>query len=446
MNPSIQTRLLAAATVVLIIFLGVTGLVLDKAFRDSVESSMQERLQGHIYTLLALGELDDTGVLHLPRDLPDPRFSLARSGLYARVNSQSATTIWSSQSMLGVSLDNTVTMTAGEKSYRYTVTNKGDQIYLLSYGVGWEVGNGQNRQFTFYVAENLQVFFKQVEQFRRSLWIWLALAAMGLILVQGFILRWSLSPLRQAADDLKNIESGKSEMLSGTYPKELIGLTDNLNQLIQNSRRQLQRYRDALGNLAHSLKTPLAVIQSVSENSQSDDELKKVTQEQVKRMSQLVHYQLNRAAAAGVSPLAAPVAVQPIAEKILSALTRANSNKAVQTDVRISTETRFFGNEDDLYEVMGNLLENAFKWCHHRVEIEACNVDGNTLQLSVSDDGPGIKESLYNEILKRGTRGDETTPGHGIGLAIVAEIVRLHEGKTEIGRSDLGGAKITIIL
>ncbi|MFV1997867.1 MAG: ATP-binding protein, partial [Acidiferrobacterales bacterium] len=415
MTPSIQTRLLTAATIVLVIFLGVTGLVLDKAFRDSAESSMQESLQGHVYTLLALGELSDKGLIQMPEDLPDPRFSLAQSGLYARIDSQEAVTIWSSASLLGTTMNDAIAMAAGQRSYRYSRTSDGTQIYLLSYGVGWESTDGRNRLFTLYVAENLDGFFKQVRQFRRSLWVWLALAAGGLILVQGFILRWSLSPLRQVAEDLKDIESGKTEALVGIYPKELTGLTGNLNRLIKNSRSQLQRYRDSLGNLAHSLKTPLAVMQSISEKGRSDNELKKVTREQVTRMSQLVHYQLNRAAVAGVAPLSAPIAVQQIAEKILSALTKANSNKAVQTDVHISSDTLFFGNEDDLYEVMGNLLENAFKWCHHRVEIAASNHDKKLLNLSVSDDGPGIEKVLYDEILKRGTRADETTPGHGIG-------------------------------
>ena len=444
MNPSIQTRLLTAATIVLVIFLGVTGLVLDKAFRDSAESSLQESLQGHIYTLLALGELNDKGTIQMPKDLPDPRFSLAQSGLYAQFDNQAAVTIWISDSLLGVTLIDTVAMATGQKSYRYGRTSDGRRIYLLSYGVGWESNNGQNKLFTLHVAENLDGFFKQVYRFRRSLWIWLALAAGGLITVQGIILHWSLKPLRRVAEDLKSIESGKSEALAGPYPKELTGLTGNLNQLIKNSHSQLQRYRDSLGNLAHSLKTPLAVMQSVSEKSQSNNELKKVTQEQVKRMSQLVHYQLNRAAAAGAVPLAPPVGVQLVAEKILSTLTKANSDKAVQTDVHISPNTRYFGNQDDLYEVMGNLLENAFKWCRHRVEIDAANQDDKLLVLRVSDDGPGIETGLYNEILKRGTRADETTPGHGIGLAIVADIVHLREGKITIDRSDLGGARITI--
>jgi len=444
LTPSIQTRLFTAATIVLVIFLGVTGLVLDKAFRDSAKSALQESLQGHIYTILALGELSNNGLIQMPQDLPDPRFSLAQSGLYARIDNQAAITIWSSTSLLGTTLSGTSTMAAGQKSYRYSQTSDGTQVYLLSYGVGWESNDGQNRLFTLHVAENLDGFFKQVNQFRRSLWVWLALAAGGLILAQGFILRWSLSPLRQVAEDLKNIESGKTEALAGTYPKELTGLTDNLNRLIKNSRSQLQRYRDSLGNLAHSLKTPLAVLQSISEKSHSDDEMRKVTREQITRMSQLVHYQLNRAAVAGAAPLSAPIAVQQIAEKVLSALTKANSDKAIQTDVHVSSDTLFFGNEDDLYEVMGNLLENAFKWCHHRVEITASNQDKTLLILNVSDDGPGIDESLYDEILKRGTRADETTPGHGIGLSIVADIVNLRDGTIAIDKSALGGARITI--
>lgn len=444
MNPSIQTRLLTAATIVLIVFLSVTGLVLDKAFRDSAESSLQDRLQGHIYSLLALGELNDNGKIQIAKDLPDPRFSIAQSGLYARIDDQVGNVIWSSDSLLGLSLNDAGSLPAGKKTYRYSSASDNTKIYLLSYGVGWESNNGNNKLFTLHVAENLDGFFKQVNQFRRSLWMWLALAAAGLITVQGFILRWSLNPLRQVAEDLKAIESGKTEQLTGIYPRELTGLTSNLNQLIKNSRSQLQRYRDSLGNLAHSLKTPLAVMQSVSEQNKSGDELKQVTQEQVKRMSQLVHYQLNRAAAAGAAPLTAPVSVLEIAEKILSALTKANADKAVQTDVHISAETYFSGNEDDLYEVMGNLLENAFKWCRHRVEIAASNPQHNLLQLSVSDDGQGIEKALYNEILKRGTRADETTPGHGIGLSIVADIVHLRNGTIWIDRSNLGGANITI--
>ncbi len=444
MNPSIQTRLFTAATVVLVIFLGVTGLVLDKAFRDSAESSLQDRLQGHIYTLLALGELDTKGQMRMPKDLPDPRFSIAQSGLYARIDDQVGNPIWSSDSLLGLKLNDTDILPAGKKAYRYSRASDNTKIYLLSYGIGWDNKSGASKLFTLHIAENLDGFFKQVNQFRRSLWIWLALAAVGLITIQGFILRWSLNPLRQVAEDLKDIEVGKTEQLTGVYPRELTGLTGNLNKLIKNSRAQLQRYRYSLDNLAHSLKTPLAVLQSVSEQNKSENELKQVTQEQVKRMSQLVHYQLNRAAVAGAAPLSAPAAVQEIAEKILSALTKANNDKAVQTDVHISANTRFFGNEDDLYEVMGNLLENAFKWCHHRVEIEASNHGKTMLNLSVSDDGPGIKKELYDEILKRGTRADATTPGHGIGLSIVADIVSLREGTIVIQKSALGGAMITI--
>ncbi|MEE8482481.1 MAG: hypothetical protein V3S12_03930, partial [Acidiferrobacterales bacterium] len=388
MNPSIQTRLLTAATIVLIIFLGVTGLVLDKAFRDSAESSMQERLQAHIYTLLALGELNLDGKLEMPKDLPEPKFSLAQSGLYARIDNNSSQVIWQSDSMLGVTLGHATILPAGENNFRYSTTSAGKPIYLLSFGVSWESSQGLSKHFTFHVAENLQTFLKQVSLFRESLWFWLGLAAVGLVTVQGFILRLSLKPLRQVARDLKDIESGKTETLVGTYPSELTSLTGNLNQLITNSRIQLQRYREALGNLAHSLKTPLAVIQSLSEESHVDSEHKKLTQEQVKRMSQIVNYQLNRAAAAGVSTLAPPVNVQSVAEKIFAALTKANSDKAVQTDVHVDASTQFIGDEDDLYEVMGNLLENAFKWCRHRVEINASQLPDNRLQIIISDDGP----------------------------------------------------------
>ncbi len=450
MNLSLHTRLLAAATFVLLIFFGLTGLVLDKAFRDSAESAVMERLQTHVYVLLASAEVDEGIMLFMPDELPDPRFSITQSGLYARVVDKDNKIIWRSRSLIGSGFTETESVEVGKAHFTRSTLDDGSDIFVLSYGVSWQGTDAQQR-YTFYVASNLDGYHAQIGRFRQSLSIWLAAAALVLLALQGTILRWSLKPLRQAADDLAAIESGETQELTGTYPKELVGLTNNLNQLLQNSRAQLKRYRDSLGNLAHSLKTPLAVIRSATEKDAEIESIKKTTQEQIDRMTQSIDYQLNRAATSGATPLGAPVLLEPVVDKIVSALNKANQTKDVETKIDIESGVRFFGNEDDLYELLGNLLENAFKWCDRRISVTGTNVSKTgtgrkRLLIKIEDDGPGIDEAERTTVLTRGKRGDETVPGHGIGLSIVRDIVELYGGEITLKESKLGGAAFEITL
>ncbi|MCG6976774.1 MAG: GHKL domain-containing protein [Acidiferrobacterales bacterium] len=448
MNLSLHSRLLAVASVVLLFFFGLTGLVLDKAFRDSAESGVQERLQTHVYVLLAAAEIDAGIMLFMPDELPDPRFSVAQSGLYAQVIDHNGKSVWRSRSLLGADFPVSTPVDVGQSNFSRSRLADGSEVFVLGYGVSWQIKNTEQR-YTFYVASSLESYLAEIKQFRRSLSVWLAAAALVLLALQGAILRWSLKPLRQAEQDLAAIESGEAETLTGTYPKELQGLTNNLNQLLVSSRAQLKRYRDSLGNLAHSLKTPLAVLRSTTEKETDVTAIRKTTQDQVDRMSQSIDYQLNRAAASGSMPLTAPVAVKPIAEKIVSALNKAHPERVVTVSLEINNDIRFFGNEDDLYEVLGNLLENAFKWCANKIQIAASNISvagtgRKRLKLIIEDDGPGIAEVDRESVLGRGKRSDESVPGHGIGLSIVVEIVGLYGGEIRLDESPLGGAVIYI--
>jgi two-component system sensor histidine kinase PhoQ len=447
-NPSLHTRLLAAASIVLLIFFGLTGLVLDKAFRDSAESAVREHLQTHVYVLLAAAEVDEGIMLFMPDELPDPRFSVAQSGLYAQVVDRNGKQIWHSRSLLGNNFPGMEPVAVGQSRFTRSALSDGSPVFVLSYGVSWQSTDTQ-QHYTFYVATNLDAYHAQIRQFRQSLYIWLAGAALVLLALQGTILRWSLKPLRQAADDLAAIESGEAEELTGTYPRELLGLTNNLNQLLQNSRAQLKRYRESLGNLAHSLKTPLAVIRNATEKDADLESIKKTAQEQVERMTQSIDYQLNRATASGAQPLSAPVLVYPVTEKIVAALDKAHRGKAVNMTLNIEPDVLFYGNEDDLYEVLGNLIENAFKWCDANIRITARNVSAigtgrKHLTLKIEDDGPGIAETERTSVLARGTRNDENVPGHGIGLSIVRDIVELYGGEITLRESALGGASIEV--
>lgn len=446
---SLHGRALLAASLVLAAFLGMTGLVLDEAFRDSAEAAMRDRLQGYIYTLLAGAELDARGLLRGPEDLHEPRFSQAASGLYADIRGRNNKPSWRSPSAVGIEIPQTKTSTMGEGEFDKVHLEDGTPLYVLSFRVLWEEGLKKPRQYTFRVAETLDAFYDQVRQFRQSLWGWLGGAALLLLAVQGFILRWGLAPLRRVAEDLAAIETGQAGRLTGPYPQELRGLTDNLNALLESSQSHLVRYRDALGDLAHSLKTPLAVLRGALEQPNPDAEIRQLAQDQIERMNQIIAYQLQRAATSGRTHLMPPVDVAEKARQVKAALVKVYADKPVDCRFSIGTGVEFHGDEGDLLEILGNLLDNAFKWCRSRIQVSAhalTTVEGTAtgLELRIDDDGPGIPKEVAERVMKRGERADTSTPGHGLGLAIVESIVRAYRGSLAIQTSPWGGAAIVI--
>jgi len=451
MTYSLRTRGLLVASVVLIAFLSATGLVLDKAFRDSAKAAMHDRLQGFVYTLLAGSELDARGVMKGPENLHEPRFNQTGSGLYADIRRGNRKPDWRSPSATGIEIPATPTPQAGAAQLDSAVLEDGTPVYVLSFSVLWEEGRKKPVRCVFRVAETLDGFYAQVNQFRRSLWSWLGAAALVLLLVQGAILRWAFSPLRRVAADLSAIEAGLADRLVGPYPEELRGLTDNLNALLENAQSHLARYRDALGDLAHSLKTPLAVLRGAMERQDADAgaEMGAVAQEQIDRMTRIIEYQLKRAAASGRTHLTPPVSVAEKSRQVAAVLVKVYAEKQVDCRIMADDDVVFHGDEGDLLEILGNLLDNAFKWCQGRVELSARTVSeplgtSSRLELRVDDDGPGIAEDVAERVTRRGERTDPSVPGHGLGLAIVDAIVRTYLGRLAIERSPLGGAAIVV--
>jgi len=442
-NWSLNTRLLAASTVVLAAFLGATGLVLDNAFRANAESALRDRLQNQMYALLAASDVDEQGVLKLPPELPDPRFSQIGSGLYAEVVDAHGQAQWQSRSMLGLRIPFPDSRTVGARVFTALETRKGTRLMSLVFTVSWETG-GMARRYSYRVAENLVTAESQIRRFRHNLWGWLGGAAALLLIVQTFVLRWSLAPLRRVADDLQAIESGLAQRLRGDYPRELRRLTDNLNALLESAESHLGRYRDSLGNLAHSLKTPLAVLRGALEGSGDDAGLRRVAQEQLDVMKQLIDYQLQRAAASGRASLATPVPIRPVVEKIVAALEKVYADKGIAYRIEVDPDTAFQGDAGDLTEMLGNLLDNASKWSRHRIDFQAGPAkDGSPwLDIMVDDDGPGIPETDRARVLERGARADSLSPGHGLGLAMVADTVALYRGQLQLEDSPAGGLRV----
>ncbi len=446
MTLSLNSRLLLAASVASVAFLGVTGWVLDKAFQNSAETAVRNHLQGQLYGLLAAFDIDGSGRLIVPTNLPEARFSRINSGLYARVVDRESNVVWRSDSLLGRTLPVGGRLASGDSLFEQITTRPGIELFWLRFGVAWEIDDPVSVDYEFTVAEDLTNYNAQVESFRRSLWIWLGGAVVVLLLVQTVVLRWSLTPLRHVAAEVAAVERGELSQLAGEYPRELSGLTRNINAFITNERRQIERYRNTLGDLAHSLKTPLAVIQGAMEAKQPVNPAEVAAQ--VDRMSEIVDYQLRRAAAVGKRTLTAPVSVSASVKKVVNSLRKVYANRDIQVNQDIRPGLKFYGDQGDLFEVLGNLIDNAFKWSRGQVIVRAEPImeqkHRSGVRLFIIDDGPGIDESLREQVLKRGVRSNGRAAGQGLGLASVQDIVEAYGGMLRLASDNGRGTEAVV--
>jgi two-component system sensor histidine kinase PhoQ len=271
-----------------------------------------------------------------------------------------------------------------------------------------------------------------------------------LLATLALLLRWVLSPLRHLEAQIREVENGTRESLDPRWPDELTGVTGNLNALLHSERNRIARYRDTLGNLAHSLKTPLAVLRASLASGDSVN-VAQAVDAQVDRMNGIIEHQLRRAAASGGATLGqAAVEVAPIAAELRGALLKVHGRKDFTIEVGIDAGARFLGDRGDLLESLGNLMENASKWCRERVRVTT-RVDGSAppgeqLCVCVEDDGPGIAPRDRDRVLMRGERADERVAGHGLGLAMVRDMAEAYGGRLEIAQSSLGGASLLLHL
>ena len=436
---SLNLRIILSATTVLIIFITLTAAALNRAFVESSESALRDNLTSQLYALLAAAEIVDDELL-MPSNELDALLGLPSSGVYATVTNQTGQILWQSSSVLGTKLPPSEILQSGDKRFNKSSVDT-QNYYSFSYGINWLTGTS-SLALTFTVTTDLVSFNKQITEYRTTLWGWLLAMAILLVISQAAILRWGLSPLRQVSIELNNIEQGRQQQIDQHYPQEIEQFTNNINQLLQQERDQKTRYRNALGDLAHSLKTPLAVIQSgLNTNNDTDAS----AQEQITRMNSIVEYQLQRAATAGTSTSATSLNVKTIINRMLESLKKVYCDQKITIDVNTDENLTFIGDEGDFMELLGNLLDNAYKWANTQISVIAEKKDGK-LSLRVADDGPGIKPEQVETLLQRGKRADQNIAGHGIGLSIVGNIVDAYQGELFIRQSASGGAEVEIIL
>lgn len=248
---------------------------------------------------------------------------------------------------------------------------------------------------------------------------------------------WTIRPLARFTQELHDVEQGKSTQLSSQYPSELQAVARQLNILLNTEQTQRKRYRNALADLAHSLKTPLAVIKS-------QVDLSEASSEQVSNISRIISHQLKRAQTAAAASWHLGIKVDEVANKLLRTLAKIYREPQINLSGEIADLAVFKGDEADLTEILGNLLDNACKAAKSTVKLTVTG-DAYQLQLCIEDDGPGISDALQTQIFERGIRADSYHQGNGIGLAIVRDLVDSYNGRISVSRSEsLGGAKFTV--
>jgi two-component system sensor histidine kinase PhoQ len=465
---SLKQRLTIVSSIILFIAFSIIYFATQSAYLIASKSRLQESMVAQVYALMGSVE-DQQGSLFLPQSLRNERLENMSSGLVAYVLKSDGTILWQSQSSELFqnipSIKNTYSMQRLLES-----DFSGRDFFWVGESIIWEhetYNKQKNIEKTYYfiVGEKQSMLTSAVNKFKNEILAWLSISGVVLLIVFAYALNFSLRPLKTAQEQIELVRLGKTKNVEGDFPEELIPLTSSINQLLDSEARQKNRFRDSLGNLAHSLKTPLAIMkgelelestfnQSLqykseayeqSDKSKNQDNKNEILKNQVNRINDIVRYQLNRSVISSGRTLVKTCAVEPEVVKIIDALKKVYSQKKINFLCRVEANTTFPGDAGDLLELVGNLAENASKWTKTQVVVSAKHKDENFC-LYIDDDGQGIEKENREAILNRGKRLDQTTEGQGLGLSIVMDIVKNYRGEITIETSALGGALFRVVI
>jgi len=305
----------------------------------------------------------------------------------------------------------------------------------------------QNHSFTLAVAEDLTPLESHLSLFQWA-FAGLSIAVLLILLfIQRELIHKSFQRLDIVRADIKHLEQGEIESLSEDVPDEVLPLVQEFNRLLELLAQRLERSRNSLGNLAHALKGPLnLLVQSLDSSTEKDNaKLHSLAQTQTQRIHQLMERELKRARLAGIGSPGQRFSAQQELPNLVEVLKQVHAKQELNIELQITPDTPPFGDREDMLELIGNLLDNACKWAESEV---LCRVSVNeTIHITIDDDGPGRSEHELEQLAQRGIKLDETVEGHGLGLAIAKDIVKLYNGQMQFRHSqELGGLHIKIIL
>jgi two-component system, OmpR family, sensor histidine kinase PhoQ len=442
---SLRLRLMLGTAVLAVLFMLALLPALRGAFVIALEQSIEKRLASDAAGLVSAARTEN-GQLTMPDKLPAEEFDSLEAKLLGFIYDRQGTLVWQSRS----SLDESV-------SYRPRYDGRGHELLRITdregreffvYDVEIDLLRGQSAAFSVVTMQPASDYQAMYDGFMGQLYLWLGGALLVLLGLLWFGLTWGFRSLRGLSAELDQVEAGAREGLSEEHPRELLRLTGSLNRLLESERQQRERYRHSLDDLAHSLKTPLAVLQSVAEviNKQPQNrEQSQVLQQQIERMSQQIGYQLQRASLRKSGLIRHSAHLSPLLDTLCGALDKVYRDKQVQMLRGFAPEQHLPIERGALLELLGNLLENAYRLCLGQVRVSV-HQQGGVLELCVEDDGPGVPVDQRERILRRGERLDAQHPGQGIGTAVVKDIIESYGGELLLEDSQLGGASFRVRL
>ena len=442
---SLRFRLLAGAAVWIALALAMAGVVLSGLFRDHVARRFDTELTNHLNQLAALVDVGADGAPMLRHPLSDPRFRLPLSGLYWQVDDGNtprlrARSLWDETLALPPGADD------GEV-HRLRIQGPADRtLIVMERTVTFPTAA---KPFRIAVAADETEMQGVVAAFNRVLWLSLGVLALVLIAAAMVQVSVGLRPLVRLRAELAEVRAGRKKRFGAAAPTEVQPLLEDLNALLDHSEEVVGRARLQAGNLAHALKTNLAVLANEAdglapENARS---VGPAIGRQVAEMRRHIDHHMARARAAAARGL--PGVATPVADSAAAlgrVMGKLHDDGRVSITVRVPREHVFAGERADLDEMLGNLMDNACKWAKARVEVTSRLEAGGMLAVSVDDDGPGLPADRRDAVLAPGVRLDESTPGTGLGLAVVRDVARLYGGDVRLLDSPLGGLRVDLVL
>lgn len=434
---SLQSKLSTGLLLSLILAFSVLWLLVSINVQFLAEEYIASRLKHDAETLLSAIDFDNHGHLSINPSRIGLVYIQPFSGHYY---------------VIGTDTQYNSSRSLWDQKLNYVMINTGEQLRTIQQGPEQQsllvISSGytkQGHQLTITIAEDLNPIKENIKQFH---YLFTAMAfgmLLLLVMLQVLILRNALKPIIKIRSELQSLEQGQLDKLSTNVPGELRPLINEVNLLLSVMEKRLYRSRDASSDLAHAIKKPLTVIQQITDKSDIPDSTKNILLKQIDNMYQLTEHILKRARLAGHSHSGAVFSFQEDLYALFKTLDMMYASKTLQLSTNIPDNVICPVEREDMLELLGNLLDNAYKWATHKI-ILSVHVNSE-LYLCIEDDGPGADQDKVNQLSKRGIRLDEKIEGHGFGLAIVADIVSDYHGRISFKQSTrLGGFRTDIRL
>jgi signal transduction histidine kinase len=472
---SLRFRLFASTALLVVIILPITAFALTSYYRSAVEQTFDQRLKVYLDNLVAVSlrrgrETDDQDTERRGNEsrmgrqeieLGDPMFKRPFSGRYWQITVLGGVhnSVVISDSLLDqriASLPAQKNGVHGENLRRGYVTGPEGQLLRVVEQLiiaGGDEGGENGERYNYAVAISASELDQQVSQFRNMLLLALGLLGLGLVLTGLMQVGYGLAPLYVISRKLNEIRAGKADHLSGRFPAEIEPLQIELNALIRFNKEIVERARTHVGNLAHALKTPLSVLANETDKAKrlggDSAEFAIKIEKQIRMMNDQVRHHLDRARmAAQVGVIGSSTHVQPVTRSLARTLEKIYKEKGILFICECEEGVLFRGEKQDLEEMLGNLLDNAFKWARSEVclSVRKSPLKPGYLAFRVDDDGPGLTANKQARAMQRGQRLDENLPGSGLGLSIVADLAHLYDGVFHLESSDKGGLCAELLL